>query len=175
MLYYTLYLQWSTFYNLCFLVDHSFPSVVFPFVNPTKYALFSFIIQLIVYTCDIPINHCVIIISYKLYNKFYVNVYFVKYFIPLLLMEINPNWIELNWKQVGNQSANGRQLFGDQLKTRKTYRPVWGAKGFRCSCKNLQPTKIYNNQWQPFADFKKPFYSLSQPTAEHTFLMGCRN
>ena len=33
-------------------VDHSFPSVVhvYPFVKPTKYALFSFIIQLIVYT-----------------------------------------------------------------------------------------------------------------------------
>ena len=101
MQYYTLYLEWSTFYKLCFLVDHSFPSVVFPFVNPTKYSLFSFY-----YSCNslyihviypsIPINHCVIFISYKLYNKFYVNVYFVKYFIPLLLMEINSNWIELN-------------------------------------------------------------------------------
>ena len=95
MQYYTLYLEWSTFYKLCFLVDHSFPSVVFPFVNPTKYALFSFIIQFIVYTCDIP--HKSLCNYHFFIIKFYVNVYFVKYFIPLLLMEINSNWIELNW------------------------------------------------------------------------------
>ena len=92
MQYYTLYLEWSTFYKLCFLVDHSFPSVVFPFVNPTKYALFSFIIQFIVYTCDIP--HKSLCNYHFFIIKFYVNVYFVKYFIPLLLMEINYNWIE---------------------------------------------------------------------------------
>ena len=28
---------------------------------------------------------------------------------------------------------------------------------------------MYNNQWQPFADFQKPFYNLWQPTAEQRF------
>ena len=78
--------------------------------------------------------------------------------------------VAVHLKQIANHTANYRQLLGDRLKTRQTsYRPVWPAKGFRCTCKNLQPTKIYNNQWQPFRDFKKPFYNLWQPTAEQTF------
>ena len=108
MQYYTLYLEWSTFYKLCFLVDHSFPSVVFPFVNPTKYALFSFIIQFIVYICDIP--HKSLCNYHYFIIKFYVNVYFVKYFIPLLLMEINSNWIELNWNKIAQQLLTNHKL-----------------------------------------------------------------
>ena len=69
--------------------------------------------------------------------------------------------VTVHLKQDG-KVANGRQLLDDQLKTRKTfYRPVWCAKGFRCSCKNLQPIKIHNNQWQPFAEFKISFYRTS--------------
>ena len=55
--------------------------------------------------------------------------------------------VAVNLKAVGNQSANGHQLLGDRLKTRKTfYRAVtgcyrfWSAGGF-CTCiKNLSTT-----------------------------------
>ena len=77
---------------------------------------------------------------------------------------------DVNLEQVSNQSANGRQLLGNRLKTRKTFYPsVWWAEGFRWSWRNIHPTKIYDNQWQPFAEFKQTFWNLWQPNAEQRF------
>ena len=92
----------------------------------------------------------------------------------LVLCICNSSYIKENLLilplSIWNRSATSprtvaNNLLGDRLKTRKTYyRLVWSTKGFRCSCKNLQPTKI--NQWQPLPTSKEPFYELWQPTAE---------
>ena len=75
-------------------------------------------------------------------------------------------------KHVGNQSAN-------QLTTRKTfYQPVWSAKGFRCSCKNIKPTKTHSSQSPTsvitFCRPKKNLPTTSDNQLPNRDFKGCR-